>query len=76
MKGQTVSPGSYKEEQGGCGGPQERLINGCCDVVKGKAAAWDEGETNENGCCGSPEDQSVAPRAHAAMGNMRTKIKH
>lgn len=49
-----VSPGSYKEEQGCCAGPQEWLINGCCEVVKGKVAAWGEGETNENGCCRSP----------------------
>lgn len=38
-----VSPGSYKKEQDGCGVPQERLINGCCDVLKGKVAAWGEG---------------------------------
>lgn len=53
-----VSPGSYKEEQDGCGGPQEQLINGCSDVVKGKVAAWSEGETDENGCRRSPKDHS------------------
>lgn len=25
------------------GAPQEQLINGCCDVVKGKVAAWSQG---------------------------------
>lgn len=43
MKGETVSPGSYKEDQDGCGSPREHLINGCCDVVKGKETAWGEG---------------------------------